>query len=380
MPKGHRNSLSSAEVTPSFGFGKGPPSVHSDIARQFRDDGYAVLNCRGPGLHDDNLCWPAAHRVLQTIWQRLGELFLHSGLLRQWWPICIVAKTQATMSINGCAGQITDPRSAYFFVGLHSGLFIHIADRLLRTLSDPRAFPELGDVMCEQAGRTGRLLEVMPHDPVREAAALAMATMAVAAVFAHEVGHIVRGHIWLLRSRFGLTRLYETGMPACGGPSVASYVALRRTMELDADLFAGKAIGIFLFDRKPPAWCGVLGKDRHSLLHSLALAWTCAFRTFENQASDELYHTPFLRAQLMTSAARRESAFDVPFEFDDFKSSAWLPELVQILGPTASRLETASLRRDMASMMQSLRATVGVQEELHAARNAMNQTLGRTRV
>jgi len=187
MPKGHRNRLSSAEVTPSFGFSKGPPSVHSDIARQFRDNGYAVLNCRGPGLHDDNLCWPAAHRVLQTIWQLLGELFLHSGLLRQWWPICIVAKTQATMSINGCAGQITDPRSAYFFVGLHSGLFIHIADRLLRTLSDPRAFPELGDVMCEQAGRTGRLLEVMPHDPVREAAALAMATMAVAAVFAHEV-------------------------------------------------------------------------------------------------------------------------------------------------------------------------------------------------
>ena len=43
-------------------------------------------------------------------------------------------------------------------------------------------------------------------------------------------------------------------------------------MELEADLFAGKAIGIFLFDRKPPAWCSVLGKDRHILLHSLALA------------------------------------------------------------------------------------------------------------
>jgi hypothetical protein len=380
MPKGHRKRLSSAEVAPGFGFGKGPPSVHADIAQQFRDDGYAVLDRRGQGLRDENLCWPAAHRVLEIIWSRLGELFLRSRLLHQWWPVCIVAKTQATLSINGCAGQITDPRSAYFFVGLHSGLFIHTADRLLRILSDPRAFPELGDARCEQAGRAGRLLEVMPRDPVLEAAALAMATMAVAAVFAHEVGHIVRGHIWLLRSRFGLTRLYETGMPAGGEPSGDAYVALRRAMELDADLFAGKAIGSFLFGRMPPAWCGALGKDRRSLLRSLALAWTCAFRTFEDQASDELYHTPFMRAQLMTIAARQEAASDVPFEFDDFKSSAWLPELLQILGPTTSQLDTALLGRDMEAMMQTFRATVGVQEELTAARDAMNQTLGRAGV
>lgn len=360
-----------------YGFGKAPPSVQADVARQFRADGHEVL------VRDTAITAGAGslavHGALRAIWSRLDEMFRLSGLLRRWQPVRIVAKTLATTSINGCAGQATDASSPYFFVGLHGGLFIHTTDRLLRILSDPKAFPQLGAASMEQAGRTGELLGVVPRDAHREAAALAMATVAVAAVFAHEVGHIVRGHIWLLRSRFGLTRLYEVGAPP-RGMADGDYVALRRTMELDADLFSGKVIGTFLFDGAAPNWCGVLGKDRRTLLHLLALSLTCAFRTFEEQAPDDLYHTPFLRAQLMTTAARNLVAEDVPFELEDFKSSAWLPELLQILGPTAGRLETLPLRTDLDAMLGTYGATIAAQEQFEAARDEMTAVLSRVRI
>lgn len=362
----------------AFGFGKAPPSVQADIARQFRADGHEMLVRGAPP--SAGFGSPGAHRALQTVWSRLDEMFLHSGLLRRWRPVRFVTKTLAAMSINGCAGQAMDPSSPFFFVGLHAGLFIHTADRLLRILSDPRAFPQLGAASMEQAGRTGAILDLVPRDPNREATAMAMATVAIAAVFAHEVGHIVHGHIWLLRSRFGLTRLYEAGAPQGGSPTDLNYVVLRRAMELDADLFAGKVIGTFLFDRQAPDWCGALGKDRRGLLHLLALALTCTFRTFEEQSPDDLYHTPFLRAQLMTTAARNRAAADVPFELDDFKSSAWLPEFLNILGPTAGRLDSELLRSDLDSMMQTYRSAMAVQEEFETARVEMNTVLSRARI
>ena len=82
----------------------------------------------------------------------------------------------------------------------------------------------------------------------------------------------------------------------------------------------------------------------------------------------------------MTTAARNLVAEDVPFELEDFKSSAWLPELLQILGPTAGRLETVPLRTDLDAMLETYSATIVAQEQFEAARDEMRAVLSRDRI
>lgn len=342
-----------------------------------RRDGYAIVQAGGellaPGA--DFVDTDMVDLVVRTVWQRRDDTFHRSTLFQQWHPLRIVAMTQSSPDVNGSAGQVTDVRAPYFYIGLHAGLFVHTADRLFRVLAEPSALPDIGNAAREKAGRTGALLAVAPLDPIRRSLAIDLTTLALTAVFAHEIGHIVRGHLWLLRSRFAMSRLFEAD--SSGAPRSStdpSHDEMRRAMELDADVFAGKVMGTLLFDGRTPTWCSALGNNPRTLLRMLALAVTATFRAFDEQAASTFYHTPFLRAQLLTMAARNVVDQTIPFELGDFRESAWLPEVLKLLRKQSDTLDTQELRRDHDAMVGTLESLGKVQDAFEAARSEMDAT------
>jgi hypothetical protein len=359
-----------------YGLGHVPRHIRMESSALLRSDGYVILDNEGvlPPAIVDKVSRATADLVIRTVWSRLDETFHRSTLLRRWHPLRIMAMTQASLEVNGSAGQVTDVRAPYFYIGLHAGLFIHTADRLFRVLADPRSLPEIGNFELEQQGRTGTLLGVIPNDPSRRQCAIDLTTLALTAVFAHEVGHIVRGHLWLLRSRFGVSRLYEVGAPNTPSMSETRQQSVRRAMELDADIFAGKFLGTLLFNRKSSGWYDAFGNDQRNLLRMLALSTTCTFRAFDDQSSSNYYHTPFMRAQLLTMSAKRMARQDIPFELGDFRESAWLPELLKVLRSPSDKLDNEALRLDYDAMLKTLDAVQTLQDELDRAHAEMDAT------
>jgi hypothetical protein len=359
-----------------YGLGNVPRHVQMESRALLRSDGYVILSNEGtlPPAIVDKVDLATADLVMRTVWSRLDETFHRSTLLRRWHPLRIMAMTQGSLEVNGSAGQVTDMRAPYFYIGLHAGLFIHTADRLLRVLADPRSLPEVGNVEVEQQGRTGTLLGVLPNDPSRRQCAIDLTTLALMAVFAHEVGHIVRGHLWLLRTRFGVSRLYEVGTPNADSSSETRQQSLRRAMELDADIFAGKFLGTLLFNTKSSGWYDAFGNDQRNLLRMLALSTTCTFRAFDDQSSSTYYHTPFMRAQLLTMSAKHMARQDIPFELDDFRESAWLPEVLKVLRSPSDKLDNEALRRDYDAMLKTLEVVQGLRDELDRVHAEMDAT------
>ncbi|MFH1872667.1 MAG: hypothetical protein ABIK82_12640 [Pseudomonadota bacterium] len=360
----------------SFRLGNPPRHIEIEAEALLRRDGYGMLGPDGQlsPLIAEQVDTTMADRVMRETWWILDETFHRSGLLGRWSPLRFLAMTQSSLEVNASTGQVTDARVPYFYIGLHAGLILHTADRLLRVMADPSALPSVGDIAKEEPGRTGALLEVVPRDEHRLMVALNLAMLATITVFAHEIGHVVRGHIWLLKSRYGISRLFEAGTDSGGGArSDRDVDRVRRAMELDADIFAGKTIGTMLL-RERHGFMSVLGNDQRSLAQMLALAVTSAFRGFDYQEASNYYHTPFMRSQLVTSAARHEAIPEVSDDLEFFRNSAWVPERLGILRNPSDRLDNEAIHGDFESIRTTIASLSELDNELDTARAEMDDT------
>lgn len=156
-----------------------------------------------------------------------------------------------------------DEAQAPHLMVLRPGVFVMLADRLLRAFTCAEVWPELGDLNTCQSEWSDEPLANQPRDPERFQLAMNLAMLSALVVFYHEFAHIIRGHnAWAAQS-LGVGHLRENRRltPPCAGAADAD--TRRRALEVDADIYAGvfmaKALNLGMLgevnEDNLPHWC-----------------------------------------------------------------------------------------------------------------------------
>lgn len=90
----------------------------------------------------------------------------------------------------GAAGDAAAPH----LMVIRPGVFVTLADRLLRALTCAGVWPELGDMSSCQSAWLDAPLANQPQDGQRFQLAMHLAMLSALVVFYHELAHIIRGH------------------------------------------------------------------------------------------------------------------------------------------------------------------------------------------
>jgi hypothetical protein len=125
----------------------------------------------------------------------------------------------------------------YEFVGVYVGVIVTVYSFVGSLLAHPGFLPSIGSPTTEEEWKSEtfdpRQLYRRPKDPARLSFAHLIATLAIDFLFAHEIGHLMNGHVKLLARR--------------GSPLLAEFDLTHRTsdenltlqtLEMDADSFA----------------------------------------------------------------------------------------------------------------------------------------------
>lgn len=209
---------------------------------------------------------------------------------------------------------------------LGPGLFVAVADRLLRALTCAEVWPELGDLSLCQRQWAPEPLANQPQDPDRFQLAMRLAMVAALVVLYHELAHVLGGHCAYLAAQAdgaGLGVLRE-GRPLAMAQADAPAVDLpRRAMEADADYRAGQFLARVLQlgllgevnDEDLPHWCELL-----------AFVAAVTFNAFEAAASGpdyrSGYHLPATRTEVFLEGAAQQLGVREAAAFAEGASSA----------------------------------------------------------
>lgn len=161
--------------------------------------------------------------------------------------------------INAVAGK----SDSLYLIGVNFGTLESLIGVPNALLSWPEVLPQIGDASGERpevfdlAGiigvtwqpRSDRVNEngrrlLLPRDPTRRQAAICMTLMAMDFVFAHELGHILAGHLDFLGSQGLALRMNEKR-----SESAALSVPLFHALEIEADLDAGSMLASSVLER-----------------------------------------------------------------------------------------------------------------------------------
>jgi hypothetical protein len=170
----------------------------------------------GPVLSGDELAQTGAGilttRILENVRQANGSLIAEIELA-----------VLANASFNAIATTRADGERIALFIGIPDTLLTVIPS----SLATPDAWPAVGNSAVEDGGP-------VPHDPTRSLFAAEAASAGLYFVVAHELGHILRGHLSFVASRFHQDMLPELGY----GRNDRIPSAALRAMEIDADTMA----------------------------------------------------------------------------------------------------------------------------------------------
>lgn len=199
-----------------------------------------------PQLLPGPLLWSIAQGVVL-----IRDLFLKEAGPRRTIPE-IIGRTNTLSDFNAVAFK----HENRFFVSMNLGALLLIQDLVHRVLSMPTAFPWIGDPSREELDRNfhpvmadaKRYAQVMkaelrlpkPHDPTRELCAAMFNLIANEFVVAHEVWHIVGGHLDWLTQHAG-SRAINESVDSLEMASIAEDKQRRlerQSLEMDADSFA----------------------------------------------------------------------------------------------------------------------------------------------
>jgi hypothetical protein len=124
------------------------------------------------------------------------------------------------------------------FVGVYVGAIVTIYRFFGSLLAYPRLLMSIGNPLVEEEWESQafdpKQLHRHPKDTARRSFAHLIATIAIDFLFAHEIGHLMNGHVKLLKKRNGMSLLAEFD-PAQKNPEEN---LTRQTLEMDADSFA----------------------------------------------------------------------------------------------------------------------------------------------
>ena len=124
------------------------------------------------------------------------------------------------------------------FVGVYVGTIVTIYSFFSALLANPNLLLSIGNPLEEEEWKTDtfdpKQLFRQPKSIERRSFAHLIATIAIDFLFAHEVGHLMNGHVKLLRSRKGIPLLAECDL----AENTHEENLTLQTLEMDADSFA----------------------------------------------------------------------------------------------------------------------------------------------
>jgi hypothetical protein len=143
------------------------------------------------------------------------------------------------------------PHRGKYFIGLNVGSLIYLHSLFSRMLSNPNLLPKVGDVSKEDQTRVppvpiqpgpgklhgSGLVPVIPKDPDRQYHYEYLNNQAMGFLVAHEITHLIHGHIAYEEDRLGHRGISERGWKK-GEPQPA---LTSQTLEMDADMGAAVA-------------------------------------------------------------------------------------------------------------------------------------------
>jgi hypothetical protein len=183
---------------------------------------------------------------------------------------------------NGDVNAFASEWDNYDFVGVYVGAIVTIYSFFGSLLAYPRFLMSIGNPLAEEEWKSEtfdpKQLYRQPKDVARRSFAHLLATIAIDFLFAHEIGHLMNGHVKLLKTRKEMPLLAEFD-PTQKTPEEN---LTRQTLEMDADSFAvgqglatafgraGDASHVF-----PPDWRQWYGTPTQALF-----SWTLAIYGF----------------------------------------------------------------------------------------------------
>lgn len=200
-------------------------------------------------------------------------------------------------------GTADGARDTHLMV-IRPGVFLTLADRLLRALTCAEVWPDLGELSSCQNEWLDAPLANQPRDEQRFRLAMHLAMLAALVVFYHELAHIVRGHSAWSAARLGAGRLREN-QPLPPAATRDGEVR-RRAMEADADMYAGVFLAMALKN-------GMLGELTEESLpgrcREIAFLATVTFNVFEDHVRRADYragyHLPGIRTECFIEGVAR---------------------------------------------------------------------------
>ncbi len=168
------------------------------------------------------------------------------------------------------------------FVGVYVGAIVTIYGFFGSLLAYPRFLMSIGNPLAEEEWKSDivdpQQLFRQPKDLARRSFAHLIATIAIVFLFAHEIGHLMNGHVKLLGTKKGMPLLAEFDPTQ---KTREENLTLQR-LEMDADAFAvGQGLTTALGRAGdpnhvfPPDWRQWYGTSRQALF-----SWTLAIYGF----------------------------------------------------------------------------------------------------
>lgn len=294
----------------------------------------------GDTLNPDDLR-PPFDKIVNDLIQE-GQV-LHESLtefmLPQWQHRPLEILIIDDPSLDARATEHADFDRIYIF----RGALEQVYGNILGLLSTPDFFPSIGDVNVEETPRNlpdGGFPQVPllrdnsdadNHDPVffpsdqqRRDVAQILAELALEFLLYHEIGHIVGGHLELLKARQGLAMISEFAHPV----HKSEDLLLRHVLECDADAFACDVTsGVHLHDDRAELLSDIFNARERPPKHFALLIYLMAigvlFRAVYPRApvtlgQSNLSHPhPAVRACIIGSCTMARGLFDESFTTTD---------------------------------------------------------------
>ncbi len=152
---------------------------------------------------------------------------------------------------NAIAAKTND---GFYFIGINAGAVVILYDLFFRMLSNPLVLGEVGDTSLETKNSPtirnyyldANLLVTcgdidynayqmaIPNDKIRQAYARHLVDVSVDFLVAHELTHIINGHLDFIKTRFGTNIYEERNIKAISEDDILTI----QTLEMDADCLA----------------------------------------------------------------------------------------------------------------------------------------------
>lgn len=273
-------------------------------------------------------------RSAAVAFRTVQRFFESASVERRLAPWSILGFMSDTLQPNGLASVLHEDDECIQFINVTAGAFFHTLYSAFHLASDRRFEPNLprpGEYIEAQAEKLFAITLHVPAAPERRTLAMRFAVAALRVTFFHELAHILRGHVILLRRELGAAGSAITEAASNSTTSTPSVDLHRRALETDADDFSGRFMAKQFFSGFTKEQISFEDARFRAKAFEVVVGVILMYSWF---AESEGYHSGSLRAYLVLSSMFIELGLDVN------TSSKWVTERV-------SGLQTLMIERGL---------------------------------